>query len=405
MDRKRVASAEADGARVAARMSWTFDAAVATALLFLTTCAVNLEMPLYRTYAVAAGYGNAVTTAVFAAYVAGLVPTLLFFGGLSDRLGRKPVMFLGLLSSIAATVAMIVAPSIEVLFVARLLQGLGVGLSVGAGTAYVSEALDPKRAPRIVTIATSLGFGGGALFTGTVLLFGATERPVSYWVVAIAGGVCLALVPRLAERPPGGGSPMRLPHFEGSTLVAGASIAVAWAVTGVVISLIPAQLARYGLSAWAGHALFLVNGTGAALQGRARRMPAVQSLRLGLLLLPLGYGILLVGAWHGALSLVLVGAALAGASCYGFTYLGGLAVVNEVGPKLRARAVSGYFLCAYVGFGLPSVVLGVVADRVGLPPTLAGFGVLVAVVCSALALWLQRREATAAVAAVRPRPS
>ena len=38
---------------------------------------------------------------------------------------------------------------------------------------------------------------------------------------------------------------------------------------------------------------------------------------------------LLYGAWAGHMSLVLLGAAMAGSACYGFTYLGGLAELSR----------------------------------------------------------------------------
>lgn len=49
--------------------------------LFMITTAVNLQVPLYTLYAEQAGYGKAATALVFAAYVFGLIPVLLFLGG------------------------------------------------------------------------------------------------------------------------------------------------------------------------------------------------------------------------------------------------------------------------------------------------------------------------------------
>ncbi len=372
----------------ASTVRW-FDVAVGTAVLFLTTGAVNLQMPLYNTYAASAGLGNTLKALVFATYVTGLLPTLLLFGGLSDRVGRKWVMFGGLLSALLATSLMMLAPGIRSLFVARVLQGIGVGLCMGSGSAFLAECLERSgvsgRSVHLVTASTSLGFGGGALVTGTILVFSHTTHPWSYGAFATAMLLCLVLVPSLSRTPIAGGALMRLPHFSKGTLVANISISTAWAVTGVVISLIPGQLAQRGLSAWAGHALFLVNGTGAVLQPLARKMSVSKSLQMGFLLLPIGYFCLLAGGYGGSLLLVLVGASIAGSACYGFTYLGGLGQVTRSNPQHRARAVSGYFLCAYLGFGLPSVCLGLFADRFGLLTALVGFGVVVLLACVLLA--------------------
>jgi len=375
-----------------------FDSVVTVFALFLVTGAVNLEMPLYHAYASRAGYGNGMTTLMFATYIAGLLPSLLFFGGISDRLGRKPVLLAGLSAAMCATGLMIWEPGMRLLFVARVLQGLGVGLSMGAGSAYLAEALRGPEAVRrsavYVAIATSLGFGGGAVFTGTLLLFGITLKPVSYPIHVAAAALCIAMLSamrpdRTSGRPEGlqGAGWLRLPHFPKGSVPIGLTITLAWAVTGVVISLMPAQLARHGLSAWAGHALFLVNGTGVAVQPWARRMHPRKALFLGALLLPVGYGSLLYGAWTGGMAFVLAGAALAGAACYGFTYLGGLAELSLRGAAHRARSVSGYFVLAYLGFGLPSVGLGFLSDRFGLMPALAGFGIVLCMLCSWQAVW------------------
>ena len=366
------------------------------AALFLITGAVNLEVPLYQTYAAAGGFGNGLTALAFAAYVAGLLPVLLFLGGSSDRLGRKPVLLAGLACAALATTAMIVHPSIGVLFIARLLQGIGVGLGVGAGTAYLAErfggAAGPGRAAALVAVTTSLGFGGGALLTTAALALQATRPlvPLSYPLHLLAALGCFALALSLPALPPQGGALLRPPHYPPGTVPIGLSIAIAWSVTGLVIAIVPAQLARFGLGAWAGLALFLVNGTGALRQPLARRLTATQALRHGYWLLSVGYLLLLAGAWRGVLPLVLLGAATAGSACYGFTYLGGLAAIAETTASDRARAISGYFLCAYLGFGLPSIAIGFLADRIGIIAALAPFSAVVLAANGALFWW--RRE-------------
>ena len=358
--------------------------------IFAVTAAVNLQMPLYRTYAQAAGVGNTATTVVFAFYVVGLVPTLMVFGGISDRVGRRASILAGLLASLLATGIMIVSPGLRLLGLSRVLQGVGVGLTLGAASAYLAErrptGAPASRSATTVTIASSLGFGGGALFTGLLLMAHPTLRPASFWVVAALAIVCAASVARIEEERPRQGALMRLPIVRLPTIVSNLAILVAWAVTGVIISLLPGQLAAHHLSAWAGPALFLVNGTGALVQPLAMRLSARNSLLVGFACLPVGFTVLLAGAATGTLALVLGGASIAGAACYGFTYQGGLAGITEGEPALRARAVAGYFLFAYLGFALPSVALGVLSDRYGLIPALHGFGFVLVATCVALAI-------------------
>jgi len=96
--------------------------------IFLITHASNLQVPLYNTYAQIAGFGSGISAVAFSTYVAGLLPTLILFGGISDRIGRKTTILTSLLSISLATSLMIVYPTIYTLFVTRVFQGIAVGL-------------------------------------------------------------------------------------------------------------------------------------------------------------------------------------------------------------------------------------------------------------------------------------
>jgi MFS family permease len=366
--------------------------------LFLVTIAVNLEVPLYRTYAQAVGYGNGLTAVVFSAYVAGLLPVLIFFGGISDRLGRKPVLLLGMVSATLATGLVIVSPNIHTLFLSRILQGVGVGLSVGAGTAYLAELLGrtngPTRAANYAAITTSLGLGSGALLTSAALLQKKTLVPLSYWGVLVMTLLCMvgAIILPASQKPSTSSRLLRLPYFPSGTSEFGLAIAVAWAITGLIIAILPAQLSHHHLDMWTGPAVFLAIGTGAFVQPLAKHLGSNRSLMSGFVLLTLAYIFLVVGVWLGIVSLIIGGSAIAGAACFGFTYLGGLTAVSEAGGQERARAVSGYFLFAYLGLGLPSILVGFLADQVGVLNALVGFGSIIIVANAWLGYQLRVRS-------------
>ena len=238
----------------------------------------------------------------------------MLFGGISDRLGRKPILLLGLGCAFSATLLVTVFPTMQALLVARILQGVGVALSVGTGTAYLADVLEEGAAlaAALTAVTTSLGFGGGALITSAALWLRPTPVPSSYILTLILSAATLLAVAFLPNPPASGGALMRLPAFPQGSLKLGLAIATAWAVTGLVISVVPTQLGRYGLTVWAGPALFLVNGTGALVQPWVRRMNAERALLVGFALLPLGYALLILGVWQGVLALVLLGASVAG---------------------------------------------------------------------------------------------
>ena len=368
---------------------------VVAAAIFLVTHATNMHVPLFGTYAEMAGFGSSVSTLAFAAYVAGLLPTLILLGGLSDRAGRKQIILTSLLILLGATGLMMAQPNIYALFVTRVLQGIGVGFITGTGAAYLSHIM-PKQSAQVATyvsFTTSLGFSSGALFTNFSLWISHSLVPFNYVIVFCLLIACVLSVMRLAEQPVSDGKLIRLPAYPAGTVPVGFAIAFAWSLAGIVSVILPEQLMQFGLANWAGPMLFVFVISGVLLQSVARRLSSEHSLTLGCVLLLVGYLIFTVGARLGAIVLVLLGVAISGTACYGFTYLGGMSKVIQLSGTQSARAVSGYFMFAYLGFGLPVVLIGFLAERLGTTITLFGYGVILLLANLVLILHLKRRTA------------
>ncbi|ATG38738.1 MFS transporter [Phaeobacter piscinae] len=364
--------------------------------LFAVTFAVNLQAPLYDSYATESEVGATAVTVAFAAYVGGLMPTLLLLGGLSDRIGRRFPIALALILGTVATALLVQAPSWISLVIARFMLGIGTGVATTSGTAYMTEILGADRARNaavIVTSATSLGFGGGALATGISLgLQGHTLLPVSYIALFVAAPV-LALIaltlPRVDKPRPV--SLVRLPVFPTGTWVFGAAMALAWSTTGMTIAVVPLELAENNLGGWTGLVIFLAIFVGFLCQPIARRMSNARALALGFILIPLGFLVLLAGVWLKVLAFVLLGTCITSAASYGFTYLASLAEVSLRAPDDRARATAGLFIYAYFGFSLPVIASGALADMLGLQSAMVVFAIAQVTVTGIIVLvWSQR---------------
>lgn len=367
--------------------------------LFTVTFAVNLQAPLYGLYSAQSGYGATAVTLGFAAYVVGLMPSLVLLGGLSDRIGRRWPIAMALGLGGIATLALVLAPTWESLVLARFLLGIGTGFATTSGTAYMSELLGEghaKRAALLVTSATSLGFGGGALATGLSLgLQGETFLPASYValfaLVPVLTVMALCL-PRVDQ--PQAVSLLRLPVFAPGTWVFGAAMALAWSTTGMTIAVVPLQLQRLGLGGWAGLVVFLAIFVGFLSQPVARRMANARALGVGFILVPLGFLILLLGLWRQSLILILLGTSITSSASYGFTYLASLAEVSLRAPTERARASAGLFAVAYAGFTVPVIGAGILADRFDLITAMLAFVVLhVLITIGVCFLWRGQRAA------------
>ncbi|EJN30353.1 arabinose efflux permease family protein [Pseudomonas sp. GM84] len=360
--------------------------------LCLITLAVNLQAPLYITYADLSGQGATATAVAFSGYVLGVLPVLLALGGLADRIGRRPLILAALLLSMLATLLMLLAPSLQTLGMARLCLGLGTGLASATATAYMGELMgadSSARAANWVTASTSLGFGLGAALTSLFLLRGPSLTPGSFHLQLALAAVALALVWRLPDpRPTQRSAMLRLPGYPTGSVVYGLAILLAWACVGLVIALLPGILRQHGLSAWSGFSTFCVISCGLLFQPLARRMACAKATLLGLGILPCSYALLAWGADRGQLGAVLLGAVAASSACYGFIYLGGLAAVSQLAGSEKTRGSAGFFLLAYLGFSVPVIFTGVLSDQLGPRVALLAFGGVLVLGCAAVALAL-----------------
>jgi MFS family permease len=366
--------------------------------LCLITLAVNLQAPLYTTYAQLSGYGAGATAVAFSGYVLGVLPVLLAFGGLADRVGRKPLILAALGLSMLATLVTVLWPNLIALGVARLMMGVGTGLASATATAYMTELLataDSRSPANRVTASTSLGFGLGAALTSLFLFAYPSVTPGSFWLQLVLAALALIVVWRLPdpavriEQAP----LLRLPLFPAGSLPYSFSMLLAWATSGLVIAILPSVLATHDLQRWSGLSTFTVISCGLLFQPWVRRMQPARATGLGLLVLPLSYGLLAWGASIGSLAAVLLGALGASSACYGFLYLGGLSAVTAMAGAQKARVSAGFFLFAYVGFSLPVVVTGLLADRFGADVALLVFGLALLAGAAVTGLLIVRSEA------------
>src|SRR3989449_3721162 len=149
--------------------------AVAALVVGLGLFASVTPSPLYRTYSVLWHFSPLTLTLIYATYAFGVLASLLLAGGVSDDVGRRPVLLVALGALMASSVLFMVAGSAASLVVARRLQGLATGAALSAASAALLD-LHPNRDPASVrlTTATAAASGNGlaALPSSTLVHLG-----------------------------------------------------------------------------------------------------------------------------------------------------------------------------------------------------------------------------------------
>lgn len=271
-------------------------------------------------------------------------------------------------------------------------------MAISTGSSYLSELFvndKEKNASNLVALSTTLGFGGGALFTSIFLAFYSTLVPATYWLILIASVFWIIISLSLPESKINKKKKLiRLPLFPKGSFKFNISIALFWAVTGIVISIIPSQISKFNLGGWSGLALFLINGTGALFLPLAKRMTENKSLKIAYILLPIGFAMLTIGSIYGILAFILIGSSVIGIVSYGFGYFGTLVGVSKLNTNEKPRVVSGYLLFAYLGFGIPSIIIGLTSEKYGIENSLVVYLILTTLISMILLILNKKTETT-----------
>ncbi|MFI5612652.1 MFS transporter [Amycolatopsis sp. NPDC051903] len=357
----------------------------------------NQFSPLLIVYRDQEHLSPTVVTAIFGAYVVGLIPALLLGARFSDRFGRRRIMRPVLvLSAIASLILLFGAGSIWLLALGRLVAGVASGAAFGPGSAWIKELstdAGPGAGARRAAISLSAGFGSGPLVAGALaqwLPAPAVVPYVAHIAVTAVVGVLAWHVPETVTGAGKTGARRRaLKHALTSReflrrIVPSAPLVFGVATTSFAVlpALLPVPVAPVASS---GAIAGLTLGSGLLVQPVARalerrRSPFVLSCGLGLTVA--GFLLAALSAALGQALLTLPAAVVLGAA-YGMLLVGGLSRVEALAEPSDLAGVTAVFYClAYLGFAAPylfAAVDVVVPAPVGFVVAAAVAAVLIAV--------------------------
>ncbi len=133
----------------------------------------GIVIPLLPIYSKAYGASELELGLLFASFSAMQFVFAPFWGRLSDRIGRRPVLIGGLLGTSASYVLFAYADSMALLFAARCLAGF-FGANVSTAQAFVADITKPHERSKgmgMIGAAFGLGFTFGPLIGGEMVRF------------------------------------------------------------------------------------------------------------------------------------------------------------------------------------------------------------------------------------------
>ncbi|MDH5524849.1 MAG: MFS transporter [Desulfobulbaceae bacterium] len=107
-------------------------------------------------------------------YLLTITASLLFWGHLSDRLGRSKIYTSGMLTFGLGSLACAYSPSLLILIFSRLVQALGAAMMMATGPAIIKETFPKEQLGRglgLIGVAVSLGLMSGPSLGGVLLEF------------------------------------------------------------------------------------------------------------------------------------------------------------------------------------------------------------------------------------------
>ena len=350
----------------------------------------TLPTPMYALYGEQMHFAVLTTTVIYATYAGGVLFALLAFGRWSDAIGRRPVLLAGVVFAVASAAVFLVAHSVSMLLVGRVLSGLSAGIFTGTATAAVIEAAPENWRTKAAAVATVVNIGGlgtGPLLAGLLVEYAPAPLHLSFIVhivLALLAGATVLIVPETSQRTGSiGVQRLSVPAEVRAVFVIAALAAFAgFAVTGLFTAVAPSFLSQVvGITnhAVAGLIACSIFAASAVAQVAARTMNPQRAVAIGCAILVVGMVILAVALHFSSLAGLIAAAVVSGIG-QGISFSRGLAAVAErTPPGRRAEVSSTYFVVAYVAISLPVVGEGLAARRWGLQTAGVTFAIAVAI--------------------------
>ncbi|MGY6517918.1 MAG: multidrug effflux MFS transporter [Lysobacteraceae bacterium] len=174
------------------------------ALAMFGAFSIDTIFPAFPAIGNELGVGKVAMQQTISLYLVAYAVMSLFHGPVSDAVGRRRVILVGVAVFVLASVGCALAPSIEWLLAFRVLQGLSAGVGLIVGRAIVRDCLDGAEAQRLMAhIMMIFGIAPAVapIIGGWILGF-ADWRAIFWFLAAFGVAIWVAVATGLPETHP-----------------------------------------------------------------------------------------------------------------------------------------------------------------------------------------------------------
>lgn len=165
-------------------------------VVFVDLLGFGIVLPLLPRYAAIHQASGATIGMLQASFSLMQLVFMPFWGRLSDRVGRRPVLMVGLAGSVVSYALFGLADSLLLLFVSRIAAGI-FGATIGTAQAYIADVTpDAERGKGMAVIGAAFGIG----FTVGPAIGGLAHEKVGAWAPGMVAAAFSLVAFLLAAR-------------------------------------------------------------------------------------------------------------------------------------------------------------------------------------------------------------
>jgi DHA1 family bicyclomycin/chloramphenicol resistance-like MFS transporter len=339
-------------------------------IALITPLAVHVFLPVIPAVKIALGLSDAHAQFTFSIALFGMAFATLFYGSLSDRYGRRPVLLSGLVLFLIGSVVSAIAETANALLLGRLVQAIGAGCALTLVRAIARDAYRAEQLVKAIAYLTMFGTLGPMVtpIIGGVLTDTLGWRSVFGFALVAGGAITLTAYMVIVETHP----------------LSNRNLSDATVIQGYVALIRRLRFNAFVLQSGFNTGAFMVMASASAsLMTELLHRPATE-FGLYFLLFPIGFftGNLIstrVGSRVSIETMVLMGSVLALAT------VSGQALVLSYGWVTPfAFFIPGFFITMSSGIAMPYAQVGAMVEIPRFAGTAAGVGVFMQNFCAAV---------------------